>query len=443
MIRRSLISTMAALLLATMLCPAKDAAGIPPMRAQDVQRLKVQEAAQGEVAFTADLYAQLRRKEGNLFFSPYSISTALTMTWAGAAGETAAEMEKALRLPIGPGQKIGGLSTAITGGEIPAIFRDLQKMVSDSQKGDCVIANALWGQEGFDFRKDYVSLVKDNFGGEMSLLNFGEEPKARATINDWVAKQTHDKIKDLIGKGVLGRGTRLVLTNAIYFKAPWEVAFDPKATKKGDFYLAAEKVSNMALADGKAGSVGRNDEIIQVDMMHRMGEMMYLKEEGVSVLEIPYKGARAAMMIFLPETRDGLAELEKGLTFEKIDSWRRNVTRTKVIATLPKFKMTGEFRLDATLQAMGMKLAFGNADFSGMSEKEKLSIAAVVHKAFVEVNEEGTEAAGATGVVVARASIARDEPKPVTFTADHPFLFVIRDNQTGSILFMGRVADPR
>ena len=248
------------------------------------------------------------------------------------------------------------------------------------------MANALWGQKGFDFLPDFLKLVKDNYGAGLSELDFVKDTEgSRKTINDWVEKQTQDKIKELLKPGMLVPGTRLVLTNAIYFKSSWADQFNKEATKDEPFHLA-----------------GGND--VKAPLMHRTGHYGYFEEDTLQGLKLPYAGNELSMVVLLPKKADGLADLEKALTAEKLDGWMKKFGGEKVIVALPKFKTTSEFNnMEDQLQALGMKVAFsgGAADFSGMDGKKDLFISKVVHKAFVDVNEEGTEAAAATAVIMA------------------------------------------
>ncbi len=258
----------------------------------------------------------------------------------------------------------------------------------------------------------------------MTLLDLARAQAASQEINRWVEKQTADKIKDLIKPSDLGRDTRLVLTNAIYFKGDWVKPFDNKDTRPEDFTVSAEKK-------------------VKVPLMQQKASFGYRQEETFQVLEMPYAGQELSMVVLLPKKADGLAELEKALSAQRLTGLLSTLGRREVVTFLPKFKLEAYFELKPTLEALGMKLAFaGQADFSGINSEEELSVSAVIHKAYVDVNEEGTEAAAATAVVVARATVMRrPEPIPV-FRADHPFLFLIRDTRSGAILFLGRVEDP-
>jgi len=382
--------------------PPQDAA-----QAEDVAKV-----AEGCNRFAFDLYARLKGAEGNLFLSPYSISTALTMTYAGARGRTAEQMAKVLCLPA-------------TGEAVHGAYGALQNDLNAAGEGgafELAVANRLWGQKGYGFLPDFLALIKANYGAGLEQVDFaGATEAARQTINTWVEKKTRDKIKELLKPGILGRETTLVLTNAIYFKGKWAEEFDKKLTRDEDFFVTPEKK-------------------VAVPLMHQTADFGYFEGDGLQALELPYRGDRLAMVVLLPKAKDGLAALEASLSADKVAEWVGKLHRREVQVALPRFKTTAEFSLKDTLVAMGMAAAFGgDADFSGMTGAKDLFISAVVHKAFVDVNEEGTEAAAATAVVMGRA--AMPEPAPV-FCADHPFLFLIRDTKTGAILFFGRILDP-
>ena len=367
----------------------------------------------GNNEFALDLYAKLRSEEaGNLFFSPHSISTALAMTYAGARGDTEKEMGEVLHFTLPQAQ-------------LHAAFAALaDKLLGDKAKGyQLRIANRLWGQTGYQFLPEFLGITRDQYGAELALVNYKEKTEeARKTINAWVEEQTEQKIQDLIQQGVLNQMTRLVLTNAIYFKGDWASQFDEKTTKDAPFRVTADETAN-------------------VPMMYQKDKFKYGAAEGVQLLELPYESGDLSMLILLPEKVGGLAELEKRLTTDRLAKWASAARKQKVNVYLPKFTMISQFGLKDVLTSMGMPLAFtpGKADLSGMNGKRDLFISAVIHKAFVEVNEEGTEAAAATGVAVGVTSV---QITP-TFRADHPFVFLIRDNRTGSILFMGRVMNPK
>jgi serpin B len=404
---------------------AKEGASPSPAPSQDASRaaFDAKAVAAANNAFAADLYSKLAAKEGNLFFSPNSIETALAMTYAGARGKTADQMAAVLHLTAGD-EKV---HTAFG-----AFMKDLnaEKGPDGKPRGyQLSVANALWGQDGYGFLPEFLKTVKTNYGAGLSEVDFVKDTEgARKTINTWVEKETRDKIKDLIPEGVLDASTRLVLTNAIYFKGDWAEKFKKEDTKDKPFHLGGGK-------DVKA------------PMMNATKHYPYLDTADFQAVKLPYKGNELSMVVVLPKKVDGLANLEKQIApkmlSETLASWKQGgrFRSEEVVLTLPKFKMTREFGLGDVLAAMGMKDAFSAsaADFSGMDGQKDLFISAVVHKAFVDVNEEGTEAAAATAVGVALSSMPAE---PITFKADHPFLFLIRHEASGAILFMGRVADP-
>lgn len=375
------------------------------------------QAFAGEInQFGFDLFQQLRRQPGNVFFSPYSVSSALAMTNAGARNETATQMSKVLHISDNP-QKFSASHQAL-----------MQSILGQPKGYDIRIANALWGQNQHPFLPDYINLVQRYYKAEARSMDFVKQTEqSRQTINQWVATQTNDRIKDLMPQGSIIPLTRLVLTNAIYFKGTWATPFEKRMTRPLDFFLTS------------ANS-------IKSDMMNRVGTMRYSETDDTQVLELPYQGDRLSMVVVLPRKKEGLDSVEAGLNTEKFNSYFTMMKSTKVMLTLPKIKTTYSVSLNKTLPEMGMVNAFDQekADFSGMDGTRELSISEVVHKAFCEVNEEGTEAAAATGVaMVTRSSMPQKEPPPVEFKADHPYLYIIRDMQTGSLLFLGRVTDPR
>ena len=380
------------------------------------------EAARGNNAFAIELYGRLRNQSGNLFFSPESISTALAMTYAGARADTAAEMAKTMHFTMPPGH----LHPAM--GEL---LRDRNAAHDGYQLKE---ADALWVQTGYSLLPEFIKLNKDNYEADLDHVDFINGTEAsRQTINIWVEKRTENKIRELLQPGSLDRDTRLVLTNAIYFKGDWEVQFKKEDTKNEDFRLFA----------GRA---------IKTPLMHITRGFNYFDGVSFQALEIPYKKKELSMIVLLPKAMEGLSAFEQSLTPAKMQQLVRQLWPAgTVIVTMPKFKMEAQFRLKDTLIAMGMKKAFDMkmADFSGIASREtmqrdgNLSISAVIHKAYVDVNEEGTEAAAATAVTVITLAARPTPPTPpIIFRADHPFMFLIRDNRSGSILFIGRVTNP-
>jgi serpin B len=367
----------------------------------------------GNTEFALELYNQLRKQQdGNLFLSPYSISTALAMTYAGARGQTAEQMQKTLHFPAGEGLH------PLMG----ALIRQINDADNPRRGYKLTTANALWGQKGYPFLDAFVQLNKRDYGAGLKEVDFIRAAEAaRGEINKWVEKETNDKIKDLMKPGTVTSDTRLVLTNAIYFKGDWASKFKKDLTKDAPFQKASGKVN--------------------VPMMHQKARYKYAEAPDLQALEMPYVGKELSMVVLLPKKADNLAAVEKGLTPEALGKWLGQLREHEVEVFLPRIKVTAEFQLRPTLSAMGMPAAFeAGADLSGIDGgKGSLAISAVVHKAFVDVNEEGTEAAAATGITIEPTAV-RIVP---VFRADHPFVFLIRDNRSGSILFLGRLSDPQ
>lgn len=373
---------------------------------------RIRAAAQTSNLFAADLQRLLGAEAGNLFLSPASISAALAMTAAGAEGETRKEMLAVLRAEEDPNAWLRGM-----GG--------LSRLLNTSGPGYTLqMANRLWGQNGYQFRADYLTRLENDFAAPLGQLDFSDSPEpSRKTINDWVADQTRDRIKNLLPSGSITSLTRLVLTNAIYFKADWRDEFNKKLTKDQPF----------SCADGKQ---------IKLPLMNQEKEFSYAEDETVQVLEMPYKSGGLSMVVILPKERLGLSAVERQLTDERLAGWLGQLESQKVNVFFPKFKLETQFSLAEALKELGMPRAFSNAaEFGGMSTAEPLNISDMVHKAFVEVDEQGTEAAAATGVIMTtRAAPIQREPK--VFRADHPFLFLIRHQDSGAVLFSGRLSQP-
>lgn len=376
------------------------------------------EVVQGNNQFALELHKRLAKQPGNLFYSPASLSMALAMTYAGARGETAAEMAKVLHFSADPDR-------------LHEAFAEIRKGLNDAGAGAngshrFHLANRLWGQEGYHFLPGFLARTLDAYGAELAPVDFAHEPeRAREVINAWVAEKTEGKITDLIPRGVLDGLTRLVLTNAIYFKGDWTKPFSKAATRDDRFTVPGK-------------------DVVNVPLMFKSDDFGFRSGDGLKILELPYGKRDLSAVVLLPDATDGLTNLEARLTAQELDRWLRELHRRKVQVFLPRFKLTSQFSLRDVLADMGMHLAFDEdrADLSGISTEDKLYLSAVVHKAFVDVNEEGTEAAAATGVIAAtRAAVIREEP--AVFRADHPFLFLIRDHRSGSLLFVGRVVNPR
>jgi serpin B len=367
----------------------------------------------GNNAFALSLYSQLEAGDDNIFYSPTSISAALAMTYAGARGQTAGQMAQVLHFRV-----------ASLHADFGALLNELAAKGHDD--GEVLtIANALWGRQGYPFRPQFIELASKTYRAGHESLDFAGNPdQARLTINAWIEKETRDKIKDMLAPGVITADTRLVLTNAVYFKGAWSHVFVKEATRDEPFWRH-----------------GR--EAISVPLMHQRHHYRYAEPPGLQVLELPYR-KHLALVVFLPRDRAGLRELEKSLTPDRIDQWLGKMKATEVDLWLPRFKVTAAMNLKKRLSELGMPLAFSDdADFSGISDKEGLKISEVVHKAYVDVNEEGTEAAASTAVMITPATARMDPHPPVVFRADHPFIYMIRDPDTASILFLGRLTDPK
>jgi serpin B len=384
--------------------------GVPPPSFQAV--------AQGNNAFACDLYARLSKSKGNLFFSPYSISSALAMTYAGAKGQTTQEMATTLHLDL-------------PADHLHAGFAELQQRLTTVPGAPCrlSVANALWGQKGLTFLPAFLKVTTEQHKAGLSLLDFAQQSEtSRQTINAWVEKQTGGKIKDLLQPGDLSADTRLVLTNAIYFQAEWAHKFPVGETQSEDFTLATGAT-------------------VQVPMMAKDEELAYGEGDGFQIVALPYQDSTLSLVVVLPTKCDGLPVLEKALTAAKLNEWLKTLAPHQVDLKLPRFKTTTRFELSQVLAALGMPTAFtDDADFSGMSTQEKLHLSKVIHQAFVDIQEKGTEAAAATAVATSRGIATRfaSDPLPAAvFHAERPFLFLIRDNATGSIVFLGRVMNPQ
>jgi len=363
--------------------------------------------------FGFDMYDELRRTPGNLIFSPLSLSAALAMTYAGAAGTTADEMAAVLHLDPNDArvhEKYGALLRALGSGA-----------GDDSYQLD--IANRLWGQRGYEFLDSFLGVTRDHYGAALEQVDFGNSERAARTINDWIGKQTAGRITDLIARESINSLVRLILTNAVYFKGRWANPFEIKNTRTELFHLDRTTTRD-------------------VQMMKRGGSYSIAEDEGLSILQLTYAGGGVAMLILLPDSVDGLARVEEQLSSAKIDAWVVSLRTEDVRAEIPRFRATSMFILNEPLAARGMSTAFGQraADFSAMSGQRDLFISLVAQEAFVDVGEVGTEAAAASAVWAQReAGMYREQ---LVFRADHPFVFLIRDEKSGAILFLGRLVDP-
>ena len=375
---------------------------------------------ESNATFGFDLYQAIRHREGNLFFSPYSISVALAMARAGGAGETASQMDAVLHLPReGTASGHRELAQRL---EPPLVSETTEEGTRQIPAYELNIANALWGQEGLVFRKRFLAVLKDDYGAPLARVDFTQPREARERINGWVEEQTRERITDLIPEGQPSPDTRLALANAIYLKASWEEPFKTGRTAEAPFIT----------------STGAQ---VTAHFMHQTKSLGYAGTDDVQVLSLPYRDGRMSMVILLPRNKSGLAELEARLDPERLATWLSALRPTRVHVTFPRFEFESSFGLSETLAEMGMPDAFDRerADFSKMTEAE-LFIGLVLHKAFVAVDEEGTEAAAATAVLMALSGAPPRET--IEFRADHPFLFLIQHRDSAAILFLGRLADP-
>lgn len=350
----------------------------------------------------------------NLFFSPFSISSALAMTYAGTAGNTADEMRDVMyfgRQDPSFHKRFGALSAALQN--------------SGEEDFKVSIANAIWVESQYKLLKSYQQIIKDYYHSEAREMDFIGAPEAsRRFINQWVSEKTNDRIKDLLPSGSIDAITRLILTNAIYFNAEWDEYFNEDMTRKEFFYP-------------------ERGDAYQVDMMYQRRHYLYYETKDFQMLEIDYKGNRYAIMLILPKERGGMTELLPDLDMEMIATYDSLKKAEDVILYLPKFRLETRYEMRSLLQEMGMTEAFsGHADFSGISGKKDLMISEVVHKAFIEVDEKKTEAAAATGVVMKLTAMPPVPRAPIVFKADHPFLFLIREKENKCILFMGCLNSP-
>ncbi len=436
--QRIILSTIVIALLALNGCglgPAEPDAGRPPGEAvaSDVERVsspavsdaQMSTLVEGNSAFAFDLYGRLVEAHGadNLFYSPYSISLALAMTYAGARGETEQQMADTLHYAL-PQDQLHPAFNALDQALVSRGEGAEGKGEGDQESPEGFrlnIANAIWGQRDYAFRDAFLDTLARNYGAGLRVLDFASAPEeARVTINAWVSEQTEGKIEELIPEGAIKPLTRLVLTNAIYFNAAWAEPFNEERTSEGAFH---------PLGGGE----------VSVPMMRQTTSFGYARGQGYQAVELPYDGNELSMVILLPEA-GSFETFEASLDAEHMASIVEDLERQQVTLAMPTFEFDSSFSLNDALVAMGMPNAFsGEADFSGMTGSKDLFISEVIHKAFVSVDEEGTEAAAATAVIMAESAAPAE---PVEVTIDHPFIFTILDIETGTVLFVGRVVDP-
>ena len=422
--KKALISVLIVLLLLLPLIACDQSAGGELLKSDkeritspDVSTSEQALLVEGNSAFAFELYQALREEEGNLFYSPHSISVALAMTYAGARNQTAEQMADTLQFLLEQER----LHPAFNWLDAELASRGEGAEGKDEEGFRLNIVNAIWGQKDYSFLSTFLDVLAENYGAGLRILDFiNETEESRLAINQWVSDQTEGRIKDLIPQDAIDALTRLVLTNAIYFNAAWENPFDEDMTADGPFYL---------LDDGQ----------VSVPMMKQTESFGYTEGEGYQAVELLYDGCELSMVIFLPEAGNFEA-FEEGLQFQQVCDIISGLQSTGVTLTMPRFEFDSAFSLKDTLAGMGMPVAFsGEADFSGMTGNRDLFISKVVHKAFVSVDEAGTEAAAATAVIMPESG---PPELPVEVTIDRPFIFLIRDIETGAILFVGRVMNP-
>lgn len=381
-----------------------------PLFGQDINT-----TVKGNSKFAFELYKILKddKPDENLFFSPFSISAALAMTYAGARNETESEMSKTLHFSLDQTKFHSDFSSL------------LKKITNQGTGKQLCIANSLWAQKNYVFRDDYFNLVKIKYGAGLENVDFidnAEREKARIKINAWVESKTNDKIKEILKQGILDDQSRLVLVNAIYFLGKWNSPFNKEQTRKDIFH-----------------STSGND--IESYFMNNTLRLKYFEDETSQAIEIPYEENKFSMILILPKSDSDLEAVDRSINYDKYVQLSESLKDETVELSIPKFKTTQELLLKETLTKLGMSISFSDlADFSAMTGYKNLKIDKVIHKAFIDVTEEGTEAAAATAVIMTRKSVQTIQNK--LFKADHPFLFIIKETETGSILFMGKVINP-
>ncbi|HMP79122.1 MAG TPA: serpin family protein, partial [Pirellulaceae bacterium] len=384
---------------------------LPAFR-QPVINDQVRAAVRSQQEFGWNLYSMLADKPENTFYSPASIATALGMVTTGASGETRQQLVDALQISD---DEIG-FHRAMT---------ELIQLLNTRDRGlQLRMVNRLWGQHDLVFSGDFLEGLLNQYYAPMGKADFKSDPEGvRQNINAWVAQQTADRIRNLFPSGTIDEDTRLVLANAIYFKADWKTPFNKNATKPAEFLCG-------------------NGESIKTDMMNRRGDILYAEDNWAKVVSLPYTSGGVSMVVVLPKTRGGLAELEQRISAEYLAGLLNGLSEREVRLAMPKFKFETMYVLNDVLQMLGMNRAFSDiAEFDRMTTQEPLKISIVVHKAFIDVNEEGTEAAAATGVGM-KVAMAPLPKEPVDFVADHPFMFFIRHDSSGAVLFAGRLSQP-
>ena len=368
------------------------------------------DVSQGYNNFSYNMYQQLKNESGNLFFSPYSITTALSATYAGARGITETEISNVL-------------CNSLSQEEFhPSYASTIEKLNQNNSKYQLEVANKVFVQDDYRILDSFEHTIKSNYGAAFDILDFENPFEASAVINSWVYEKTHEKIKDIVSPDLFDDNTCMVIANAIYFKGKWVKQFEKSSTKPKPFH------------------VDRNGKI-EVDMMQQENHFNYMENDELKMLELPYEGDRLSMFVILPKKIDGLKNIEENISNQMLNRCFSQLRNAEVNVSLPKFKLEVSYNLNHALKQMGMPSAFdySSANFSGISGTNDLFISDVLHKAFVETNEEGTEAAAATVFGIRGESFKEHE----TFNADRPFIFFIKDKLTDLILFMGRISNPK
>jgi serpin B len=391
----------------------------PRVTSPEVDETDLALLVEGNSVFAFNLYQALKAGNENFFYSPYSISLALAMTYAGARGETEQQMADTLHFTL-PQDRLHPAFNSID----TELGKRGQGAEGEDDEGFRLhVANAIWGQKDYQFLPTFLDVLAENYGAGLRPADFAREPEqSRITINEWVSEQTEGKIKDLVPQGLIHSLTRLVLTNAIYFNAAWSYPFKESMTKEEPFYLLDGSEVTVLMMEQTENFVG------------------YTEGKGYQAVELPYKGHELSMVILLPR-EENFEQFEGALSYQLVDSILEALEHDHINLKMPRFSFKSEFSLSETLAAMGMPDAFsaGAADFSGMTGNRELSIQEVVHKAFVSVDEAGTEAAAATAVTMPTSAPPEE---PIVVNINRPFIFLIRDIETGSLLFMGRVLNP-
>ena len=389
----------------------------PRETSPDIDHTDLTMLVKGNSDFAFDLYQALNKEDDNIFYSPYSMSLALAMTYAGARGETEQQMADTLHFVLPQDH----LHPAFNRLDIELSHRGEGAQGKDGEGFRLNIVNAIWGQKDYEFLTTFLDTLAENYGAGLRLLDFMSGPdESCLTINNWVSEQTEGRIENLIPQGLINELTRLVLTNAIYFNAAWQYPFSEDITGDGPFYLL----------DGAE---------VTVPMMRQTESFGYTEGDRYQAVELPYDGGELSMVILLPQS-DQFEAFEGSMDAQRVEDMVKALEPRQVTLTMPRFEFESSFSLKETLATMGMPVAFsGGADFSGMTGNRDLFIADVVHKAFVSVDEAGTEAAAATAAVMKLTAVPET---PVEVTIDHPFIFLIRDMETGTVLFVGRVVNP-